>query len=37
MFKPPDAYFFAAITASLVIAWGLEAALLKCSKQPKET
>jgi len=35
--KPPDAYFFGAITISLLIAWGLEAALLKLSKRTSET
>jgi hypothetical protein len=35
--KPPDAYFFGAITISLIIAWGLEAALLKWSKRTSET
>jgi hypothetical protein len=36
--KPPDGYFFGAITISLLIAWGLEVALVKLSsKRTSET
>jgi hypothetical protein len=35
--RPPDAYFFGVIVTSLLVAWGLEAALLKWSKRTSET